>query len=68
MGKYDSYIIQKILFIKAPLLFFTVEYSKNLLCCAPKMFKIFDPTSVYSSDYEDEMDYSSESYGGEIGW
>ena len=33
MGKYNSYIIQKILFIKAPLLIFPVEYSYNLLCC-----------------------------------
>ena len=31
------------------------------------MLKIFDSTAVDSSDDEDEMDYSSESYGGEIG-
>ena len=35
---------------------------------APKLFKIFDSTVVDSSDDEDETDYSSESYGGEIGW
>ena len=30
MDKYDSHVIQKILFFIAPLLSFTVE---NLLCC-----------------------------------
>ena len=32
------------------------------------IIKIFDSTAVDSSDDEDEMDYSSESYGGETGW
>ena len=31
------------------------------------MFKIFDLTAVDSNDDDDEMDYSSESSGGETG-
>ena len=61
MGKYDSYIIQKILFL---LLSFTVE---NLLCCM-KEVKIYDSTAVDSSDEKDEMDYFSESSGSEADW
>ena len=52
MGKYDSYIIQKILFFKAPLLSFTVEK----FYAALKRFKIYDSTAVDSSDDEDEID------------
>ena len=50
--------------IKAPLLW-SIHRSYY---AAPKMFKIFDSTAVDSSDDEDEMDYSSESQGGEIDW
>ena len=53
MGKYNSYIIQKILFFKATLLSFTVEFYNLAL----KIFKIYDPSTVDSSDDEDEMDY-----------
>ena len=35
---------------------------------APNMFKIFDSAAVDSSDGEDEMDYLSESSGGEADW
>ena len=61
MGKYDSHIIQKSLFFKAPILSFTVD---NLLCCT-KRFKIYDSKAADSSDDEDEMDYLSESSGSE---
>ena len=43
MGKYDSYIIEK-------------------------MFKIFDSTTADFSDDEDEMDYLSDSSGGQTDW
>ena len=64
MGKYDSYIIQKILFFKAPLLYFTVEN----YYAAIKRFKIYDSTAVNSSDVGDEIDYLSESSGSEADW
>ena len=61
MGKYDRYIIQKIL---SPLLSFTVENYYAAL----KRFKIYDSTAVDSSDDEDEIDYLSESSGSEANW
>ena len=64
MGKYDSYVIQMILFFKAPLLSFTVENYYAAL----KRFKIYDSTVVDSSDDEDEIDYLSESSGSEADW
>ena len=62
MGKYDSYIIQKILFFKVPLLSFTV---KNYYAA----LKSYDSAAVDSSNDEDEMiDYLSESSGSEADW
>ena len=66
MGKYDRYIIQKIL---APLSSFTVESIHRIYFAALKMFKIYDSIVVVdSNDNEDEIDFLSESSGVEADW
>ena len=63
MGKYDSYIIQKILFFRAPLLSFTycgpvTEFTMLHLRCLK-----YDSNAIDSNN--DEDDYLSESSGSE---
>ena len=64
MGKYDSYIIQKILFLRLHyyLLLWRIYYA------ALKRFKVYDSIVVDSSDDEDKIDYLSESSGSEADW
>ena len=63
MGKCDSYIIQKILFLRLDyyLLLWRIYYA------ALKGFKIYDSAVAYYNDV-DEMDYSSQSSGSEADW
>ena len=67
MCKYDSYIIQKTLFLRLHyhLLLWSIH---RIHYAAIKMFKISDSTAVDSSDDEDEVDYLSVSSGGEADW
>ena len=58
MGKYDSYIVQKIQFLKLHYYLLLWSIHRNYYT-ALKMFKIFDSMSVDSKDDEDEMDYLS---------
>ena len=58
MGKYDSYVIHKIMFFKASVLFLLWSVHR-IYYAASKMFKIFDSTTVDSKDDEDEMEYLS---------
>ena len=54
MGKHDSYIIQKILFLK--LYYYLLLWSiHRIYYAALKMFKIYDMTDVDSSADEDAM-------------
>ena len=46
----------------------SVEALKEKVDAAVKMFKIYDPTAIDSNDDENEMDYLSESSGGEVDW
>ena len=65
MGKYNSYIIQKILLFKAfnyYLLLWTIYYT------ILKRLKIYDSTAVDSSDDDNEMDYLSGSLGSDADW
>ena len=64
MNKCDSYIIQKILFLRPHyyLLLWRIYYA------ALKSFKIYDSTAVDSSDDEDEIDYLSETSDSETDW
>ena len=61
MGKYDSYIIQNILF----LILHHYHLLWRIYYAALNRFKIYDSTAVDSSHDEDEMDYLSESSGSE---
>ena len=56
MGKYDSYIIQKILFFLRLHYYFLLWSIHRIYYAVLKMFKIFDSTAVDSKDDEDEMD------------
>ena len=56
-----------ILFIKAPLLSFTVGFIR-IYYAALKIFKIYDSTTFDFSDDEDRMDHLSKSSGGEADW
>ena len=67
MGKYDSYIIQKILFLR--LHYYLLLWSiHRIFYAALTMFKTFDSIAVDSNDDEDEKDYLSESSGCETDW
>ena len=67
MGKNDSYIIKR--FCSLRLHYYLLLWSIcRIYYAAPEMLKISDSTAVDSSDDDDEMDYSSESYDGEIDW
>ena len=46
----------------------SIEALKEEADAALKMFKIYDSTAVDPSDDEDNMDYLSESSGGEADW
>ena len=46
----------------------SIEALKKEVDAALKMFKIYDSTAVDPSDDEDDMDYLSESSGGEADW
>ena len=46
----------------------SIEALKEKVDAAVKMFKIYDLTTVDSSDDEDRMDYLSESSGVEADW
>ena len=46
----------------------SIEALKEEVDAALQMFKIYDSTAVDSSDDEDDMDYLSESFGGEVDW
>ena len=63
MGKYDSYIIQKILFLGSIIIFHVLWSSHRIYYAAINMFKIYDSNSVDSNDDEDH--YLSESSHGE---
>ena len=67
MGKYDSYIIQTILFLRLHyhLLLWSIH---RVYYAASNTFKIFDSAAVDPSDDEDEMDCLPESSGGETDW
>ena len=67
MGKCDSCIIQKIMFLWLHyyLLLWSIQRIYN---ASLKMFKIFDSTAVDSSDDEDGMDYLSENFSSEVDW
>ena len=56
MDKHDSYILQKIMFLRLHyyLLLWRIYYALNRV-------EIYDSTAVDSSDDEDDMDYLSES-------
>ena len=64
MRKYDSCIIQKILFLRRHyyLLLWRIYYA------ALKRFKIYDSITIDYSDDQDEMNYLSESSGSEADW
>ena len=55
MGKYKAVLFKR-LFFKAALLSLLWS-SHRIYIPALQIFKIYDPTSVDSSDDEDEMDY-----------
>ena len=63
MGKYDSYIVQNILFLGSIIIFYVLWLGHRIYYTALKMFKIYDSNAVDSND--DEDDYLSESSRGE---
>ena len=67
MGKYDSYITQKILFLRLHY-YLSLWSIHRIYYAALKMIKTYDSTAIDSSDGKDEMDYLSESSGGEADW
>ena len=65
MGKSDSYIILKILFLSLHY-YISLWSIHRIYYAALKMFKICDSTAVDPRDDEDEMDYLSESSGNDV--
>ena len=57
MGKYDSYIIREILFVR-PHYYLLLWSIHRIYYAALKMFKIYDSTDVDSNN-ENEIDYLS---------